>query len=83
LRKQALDQNSWPESFGLGEKYMVHSSHDFDACFSFSVATGEAAPPPNPPMTLQEETHKAVKHAAETFRNKHQRALLGSASNSN
>jgi hypothetical protein len=51
--------------------------------FLFSVATGEAAPPPNPPMILQEETRKAVKHAAKTFINKHQRALLGSASDSN
>ena len=33
--------------------------------------------------TLQEETRKAVKHAAKTFINKHQRALLGSASDSN
>jgi hypothetical protein len=33
--------------------------------------------------TLQEETRKAVKRAAETFRNKHQRALPGSASDTN
>jgi hypothetical protein len=33
--------------------------------------------------TLQEETRKAVKHAAKTFINKHQRALLGCASDSN